>query len=492
MASARTTTVIAISAVAIGVIADHLFRASVWGINVPLAAGMLAAAGMAMPSADRRPPWPWLAAVFFAAMWAVRDADELLAIDFLAALSLASLPLLQERSVMLRAVDLVELIIAPLRTAWAITIGTFGFAHVARTRFLPEHLGGGRGRAIGAGALLAAPLVLLFGGLFASADPVFDVAVQSLFDDTIIGPLVSHTITAGALAWATAGYLWTLAKPPRPASPLFEIPTIGSIPILTPLVATLVMFALFLGVQATSLFGGATFVETTTGLTFAEYARGGFFQLVFAATLVLPLLYFAPAIAGPLDERGTRMLRGVMGAQIALTGLVLASALWRMGLYIGAYGLTEDRVNGTAVMVWIAVTLGVFAFTVVRRQPRHAAFGSLVAAVAVLAALNLGNPQVMIARYNLGHQTGREIDFEHLARLGGDAVPVLAAQIDLVPAGERCRVITELRRRHLSPRGDWRGWNLARARAHDAVTTLAPLESCPGSAAPDSPAPAGR
>jgi hypothetical protein len=254
---------------------------------------------------------------------------------------------------------------------------------------------------------------------------------------------------------------------------------------LTPIVATVVLFALFIGVQVTSLFGGAGFVETTTGLTFAEYARGGFFQLVFASSLVLPLVYFAPALAQPSDAPTAARLRVFLWALLGLTGLVLASALWRMALYVQVFGLTEDRVNGTAVMLWIAATLVVFAFTIVRGRP-GAGVGSLVAAVIALGALNLVNPKATIARYNLTHEIGggREIDFAHLARLGGDAVPILAARIELVPEAERCRLIADLRRRYLPVEGDWLGWNLARARAHAAAAGLRAAAPCPVAKAP--------
>ena len=95
---------------------------------------------------------------------------------------------------------------------------------------------GGHAKAIGAGVLLATPLVLLFGTIFASADPVFGTAVSSVMTGSL-GPLISHSITAGALAWASAGYLWVLAKPPRPYAALVKIPEIGGIQVLTPLVA---------------------------------------------------------------------------------------------------------------------------------------------------------------------------------------------------------------------------------------------------------------
>jgi hypothetical protein len=474
MNTSRTSVVILSSAIAIGLLGDQLLRAPQWGLNVGLAAGLLAAAGVAT-SREARRSWPWLGSVFFATLWAIRDAQPLLAVDLLAALSLASLPLLRESGVALPGAGVVELALAPLRAALAAGMGTVGFGQYLRSGMEPRPAAR-RSQAVAVGALLAVPLLLLFGSLFAAADPVFGAAVSSFFDGTL-GPLVSHAISVAALAWASAGYLWHVAKPPRAARPVVTVPAVGGLQVLTPILATVVLFALFIGVQVTTLFGGPALVQTTTGLTFAQYARGGFFQLLFASALVLPLVYFAPAAAGPVDATTAARLRALLWGQLGLTGLVLVSAMWRMGLYVGVYGLTEDRVNGTAVMVWIAATLAVFAFTVVRGRP-GAAFGSLVAAVIALASLNLVNPEATIARYNLTHQAGREVDVSHLARLGGDAVPVLAARITLVPEAERCRLVAEVRRRYLPVAGDWRGWNLARARAHEAATRLRATEWC--------------
>jgi hypothetical protein len=247
------------------------------------------------------------------------------------------------------------------------------------------------------------------------------------------------------------------------------------------------VFALFIGVQAGSLFGGEAFVQARTALTYAEYARGGFFQLVVAAGLVLPLVYLAPLVAGPLDESGTRKLRALLAIQLVLTGLVLASALWRMGLYMRVYGLSEDRIYGTTAMIWIGATLAILAATVLRGRAQGAAFGSLIAAVSVLAALNLANPTALIARYNLEHQNGREIDVKHLGRLGGDAVPVLASRLDLVPPALRCKLVTDLVARYRQPKGDWRGWNVARSHARAAAEILDVVAVCAG--APNPPAP---
>ncbi len=50
------------------------------------------------------------------------------------------------------------------------------------------------------------------------------------------------------------------------------------------------LFLLFVVVQLRYFFGGAELVQRTTGLTHAQYARQGFFQLVAASALVLPVL----------------------------------------------------------------------------------------------------------------------------------------------------------------------------------------------------------
>ncbi len=467
-------------AVALGLLGDHLVRARLWGFNVTL--GLIAVAGTAAalwrgrrPDLDEhRAAWPWLAAAFFAAMWTVRDAPLLLGANLLAALALSSLPLVPGPT--LGAAGAVETIMAPARAAWHAALGVFRLAPEMRP-WVHQALGATRATSVAVGLLLALPAVLVFGSLFASADPVFGAAVSSLFN-VDLGPLASHVFVALALAWVIAGYLWALASPPRPYAIPHLQPGLTSLAVLTGLGAVAFVFVAFVATQAGSLFGGEAFIREQTGLTYAEYARRGFFQMIVASALSLPLVYAAPfAIGEPTNGRDAISLKSFLAVQLALTGLVLASALWRMGLYVRAYGLTEDRLYGTAVMLWIGATIAVFARTVLRNRPAGAAFGSVVAAVVLLAGLNLANPQALIARHNLAHPGPRGADVAHLARLGGDAVPLLVSRLDDVALERRCTLAKELVRRHARSDGDWRGWNLARASARNAVEQIAPFAS---------------
>ena len=78
-------------------------------------------------------------------------------------------------------------------------------------------------------------------------------------------------------------------------------------------------------------FGGRELVEQRVGLTYADYARHGFFELVVVAVLVLPLILAADAIADGTRRR-QRLVRGIAVTLIALVGVVIASALQRLWL----------------------------------------------------------------------------------------------------------------------------------------------------------------
>jgi hypothetical protein len=132
--------------------------------------------------------------------------------------------------------------------------------------------------------------------------------------------------------------------------------------------------------------------------------------------------------------------------------------------------------------------MGVFARTVVPGRPQKAAFGSVIAAVIALASLNLANPKALVARYNLVHQEHRVVDVNHLVNLGGDAVPAVVSRLDRLSPELRCELVRRLVERYAGGTGDWRGWNLARARARRAARSLeSAAVSCPATSDPQRP-----
>jgi hypothetical protein len=262
----------------------------------------------------------------------------------------------------------------------------------------------------------------------------------------------------GTVAWLAAGMMFfAQRRPERVASTPFA-PKLGAVEGLTLLLAVDGLFALFAAVQSACLFGGRLPVH---GITYAEYARRGFFELLTVAVLSLVLLSAAQRLV-KLETAGVRALfRGAGAAQVALVLLMLLGAVTRLQMYEEAYGYTEERLLAHALMPVLAALL-VFRGVTLFWRPQRFGPAVLAAGLLYLALLNALNPEAQVARLNLARyaQTGT-VDADYLATLGPDARPDLDDALPRLPerAAERLRNV---------PRpapGGWAGWNLARARA---------------------------
>ncbi len=328
------------------------------------------------------------------------------------------------------------------------------------------------------GALAAIPLLVLFSALFSSADPIFAQGVRRAFD-VDFELLLSHAFLIGLWTWLSAGFgrrlLSGIASPAEYSLPLRPPERSPDVEVLTVLGLLAALFLAFVGIQARYLAGSDVLVQQTVGLTYAEYARRGFFELLAATALVLPIL-----LAGDWALRHSpwrRSFRIVAGTLVVLMGLIAASAARRLYLYTQAYGLTEDRLYASAILLWILILAAWFAVTVLPGRRDRFCAGALVSALLVLLSLHALNPDAFIAERNLARsRAGHEFDLEHALRLGPDAVPVLLAHREAIPADQQSKFLESLRRRHCGDGSppDWRTWNLARARARAALLASTP------------------
>jgi hypothetical protein len=335
------------------------------------------------------------------------------------------------------------------------------------------------------GVLIAAPLLVVFAGLFASADPIFNNLLTSVFSFNL-EKVVQHTFLICFWAAAVGGYLrWTfLGKPVvLRASEVKPVPTI--VPIATALGLLDFLFLMFVVVQLRYFFGGASVVVETEGLTYASYAREGFFQLVAASALVLPILLGADHLVRGGTNTQLRVFRQLSGLLLALLAVVMSSALGRMRLYVAEFGLSTDRLYATAFMVLLIGVFVWFAWTVLRGSRERFAFGALMQAFVVLAGLHVLNPSAFVVRHNLNRPTDeRPFDARYATTLGADAVPALMEALPRLERTDRCLVVTRLLDRWVDgehAQTDWRTWNWSRARARSLLRAQASdlRASCP-------------
>lgn len=336
-------------------------------------------------------------------------------------------------------------------------------------------------RSAGVGTLLASLPLAIFGGLFLSADPVFS-AILGDFVSIDLASFASHLFVIVVLSWLASGYLAGFTS----GTHMGWLRTLGSeLPDLRPSEVAValglvdLLFLAFVAVQFRYLFGGSGLVEVTPGLTYASYAREGFFQLVAATALGLPWLLAADGLLGEREGPARWVFRSLAGVQLVLLMAIVASAVQRMRAYLDAYGLTEDRFVATAVLLWLALLVLWFGTTVLRERRQGFAFGALVSGLGLVAVLHLADPTAYAARSHLDRartvlpqesDSGAGLDVTYLTTLGSDATPILVKRIDELNETARCRVATALLSRWGGDReSDWRNWNLADWRARQVV-----------------------
>jgi hypothetical protein len=318
--------------------------------------------------------------------------------------------------------------------------------------------------AVGRGLMLAAPLLFVFGALFVAADSVFQGYVSDAVPNS--RELMTHLLLVAVFGWISAGMLWEYLSRPEPVEadvqPSFRL---GGTELAVVLGLLDLLFLAFVLVQLRYLFGGASLVEERTHLTYAEYARHGFFELVTVAALVLPLLLLADWLRRRESPRDDRVFRLLAGALIVLLFVVMASALQRMRLYQREYGLTELRLYASGVMIWLAVVFVWAGATVLRGRRDLFAVGALVSGFAAIFVMNALNPDALIARTNLNRP---KLDLPYLMNLSDDATPTLVKALPSLDPALRAQLEEELAARRRG-QSDWRTWNWSRSRAQAAL-----------------------
>jgi hypothetical protein len=312
------------------------------------------------------------------------------------------------------------------------------------------------------GLALGFPLLVLFGALFAAADAVFENLLTAAVPALPHGLLLQLALAA-AIAWTSAGLLRDLLatrESERLVSPRVRAPRLGATELAVALTTVNVLFLVFVLVQIRFLFGGRSLVESSVGLTYAEYARHGFFELVVVAVLVLPLVLGMDAVLKG-TPRQVRVVRALAACLIALVGVVMASALERLWLYQQQYGLTELRIYSTGVVLWLAVVFVWLAATVLRGRRHPFASGAVVAGFAATLCLNVLNPDALIARTNVERP---RTDVAYVASLSDDALPTLIARLPSLDASLRRPLARALLQR-TTARESWISWNWSRSRA---------------------------
>ena len=272
--------------------------------------------------------------------------------------------------------------------------------------------------AITRGFVLGVPVVLVVGLLLAWADPIF----RSWFDLTA---LLRHLMFAAIGAWVAIG-LSRAASARQPSPRLRSAPALGTVEAVFILGGLCGLYLAFVAAQFVALSDGGHHVLVTEGLTYAQYARSGFFQLLACAAITLIVLLAVRACASP-DHPAIASLSALT---VALTVGVVVVAIRRLQLYEAAFGLTMLRLACLVAAGWIGEVFLLLGASIPRRGLPRRRYASVVviSGLVLIGLWGIANPASIVARTNMHRAAqGHRFDLSQVAVLGPDAVPALLA-----------------------------------------------------------------
>jgi hypothetical protein len=322
----------------------------------------------------------------------------------------------------------------------------------------------------GVAVLVTIVLLVVFGALFASADAAFAKIISDLMPEVSgrsIFRVIAYTAVGGLL---TAGATYIVLAPPDLSG--LESPAkrrIGTVELVLPIGGLVLLFAGFVAVQARFLFAD----EAPAGQTFSQYAVQGFGQLVVVTLLTLVIIGCVTRWAPKQTDRDRVVLRSLLGTLVALTMVIVASAVYRMWLYMNELGWTRERFFFGAVEIWLGF---VFLLIVVAGVKLRAAWfpRAIIASFALLLlAMAAVNPERYIAQQNIDrfyanrNNPGylKTFDLGYLQFLTTDAMDQLVRLEEPYRSCALLRIQADLQ----NMPEQWYSWNLSRAYARDVI-----------------------
>ncbi|RHW42042.1 DUF4173 domain-containing protein [Neobacillus notoginsengisoli] len=230
------------------------------------------------------------------------------------------------------------------------------------------------------------------------------------------------------------------------------------------------VYVLFVGVQFTYFFSGTL----SDGYTFAEYARRGFFELVFVSVINLSVTVFVLSFAKNPASIMKRLIQASLSILVLSSGIILSSAFMRLMMYEEAYGYTFLRVLIHSFMIFLLI---IFCYTLAkiwldRLSLFHFYF---IAAIVYYTAINIIHIDQIVVDRNMERfeQTGK-IDLQYLAYMSDTGILALSELYKEQPNLSGLKELLNERKSQVEAAGErhWQSYNLTREKAKKAVLGL--------------------
>ncbi|MCX7921590.1 MAG: DUF4173 domain-containing protein [Clostridia bacterium] len=323
------------------------------------------------------------------------------------------------------------------------------------------------------GLVISIPLLLVITILLASADQVFANLVGDLpdvFTNIGLGEVIAHTILILVITVFSFGYIFGLLNPiqrydnPSHQKQGRDVRILDNVIIITILSLINIIYVVFVMIQFSYLFGGASLPD---GFTYSEYARRGFFELNLVTLINFSILLSSINFTKKGSAAVNRAMQILHSLVVANTLIMLLSAHLRMALYEEAYGYTHLRILTHAFMAFLFV---LFIVTLIKIWNEKISLLKAYIVIAVISyvIINYANVDVIIAKNNIErYYKTQQIDAAYLSSLSYDAVPELTRLLNDKNKGVAAQIENGLylKKEKLDEEKSWQSFNYSKYRA---------------------------
>ncbi|AOZ93050.1 hypothetical protein PNBC_17840 [Paenibacillus crassostreae] len=306
------------------------------------------------------------------------------------------------------------------------------------------------------GIVIAMPLMIIVISLLTSADGAFDQLLSGIpgfLSHFSFGEGIFRFIWLCVVCVLLFGYLWGFidskkfewghneASDPllnRASDQHIDRATVHTVqyrsdpfkleldPIVTAtvLVAINIVYVLFVIVQFSYLFGAGEGM-LTSGSSYADYARSGFFELIAVTTINFALL-MGTIIFSKTERNLLQRINNIMlYILVTCSCVMLYSAFIRLVLYEQAYGYTYIRFLVHAFMIFLAVLLIIAGLRIHFKTLPLAKFYIVFGIVSYVILNYMGMDHIIAENNIVRYQESGVLDEEYLHSLSTDAIPTI-------------------------------------------------------------------
>jgi len=321
------------------------------------------------------------------------------------------------------------------------------------------------------GIAVTVPCLFILIVMLSSADLVFLEGTKNFFNNIwhlLDSEMVYKLIYGIAIGLYLFGFMYIAYNPEDGAQTHETKASTKDLAILNALlISVLVVYTLFVFIQFRYLFAGA---QLPYGLSYAEYARRGFFELLFLSGFNIMLILVAVRLTRLRDGLGPKIAEYLCHYLCVVTIILLTSSFYRLWLYSADFGLTRLRLLVFGFLIFEAVGL-LITFLYIQKPKFNIVAVYLSLGLVYYLLLNLVPIDAVIAknqvdRYFADHKQG----ISYIMTLSPDAAPQIARLLESEKVDDQTqqmarKYFSDLNARYSVEERGWQGYNLSIARS---------------------------